>query len=104
MNTDLYVTADEQVDRWFARHAHLGTLTGRDAYPMIAYRRADEIEAYADARRPVKASRKVRKNLYAAFVDSLDFPTLEDYGFERAVAADRITRKPRNPRDLILSV
>jgi hypothetical protein len=50
------------------------------------------------------ADRRTRKNLYAALVDSLDFPTLEDYGFERAVAADRITRKPRNPRSLILSV
>lgn len=66
---------------------------------------AAEVEAYADdASRPVKAARKTRKNLYAALVDSLDFPTLEDYGFERAAAEDRLTRKPRNPRSLILSV
>jgi hypothetical protein len=50
------------------------------------------------------ADRKTRKSLYAALVDSLDFQALEDYGFERAVAADRVTRKPRHPRDLIMSV
>jgi hypothetical protein len=106
--------ADSQVQAWTDRHAALGTDTSRQAYATIAYRMADEVKAYEmDAARthgmkcpaaPRLADRKVRKNLYAAFVDSLDFPTLEDYGFERAVAADIETRKERAPKDLILSV
>lgn len=41
--------SDRQLNAWFARHTELGTDTSRNAYPMIAYRRADEVEAYADA-------------------------------------------------------
>lgn len=43
----------------------------------------------------LKADHKTRKALFMRFVDSLDYPDLEDYAFERSVTEDPATRLPR---------
>lgn len=43
----------------------------------------------------LKADRKTRKALYVALIDSLSWPDLEEYAFERWVTYDPATRQPR---------
>jgi len=42
----------------------------------------------------LKASRKARKALYVNLIDSLSWPDLEEYAFERWTTYDVATRKP----------
>jgi hypothetical protein len=43
------MAAERQVETWTARHVAMGTDASRYAYATLAYRAADESEAYEDA-------------------------------------------------------